>query len=51
MREDSEPSHEREQERRINAIEAKMDEQERIARTSLFWLSIVAAGTFIGLCF
>lgn len=51
MPEDSEPRHEREQERRIKAIEAEMDEQEQTTRTGLFWLSILAAVAFIGIGF
>ena len=51
MAEDSELRHEREQERRIKAIEAEMVEQARTTRTGLFWLSILAAAAFIGIVF
>lgn len=51
MAEDRELRHEREQERRIKAIEAEMDEQERTTRTGLFWLSFLAAVAFIGIGF
>jgi hypothetical protein len=47
----SEPRHEREQERRIKAVHAEMNEQERTTRNGLFWLSILAAVAFIGICF